>query len=292
MQNMMTTGDELQPLLPAELEKEIFEVSALSDLRLIPNLVLVSKRVKIWLEPLLYRCLSISHEDFRNRHSEIVRMSSYEFVQILDTKTASFLRDHVHHLALTSLSDAAVECALSSCTGIRSLAIFQVEPNPTFLPLIQAVPLVRLSINIGQLCDPGTHFEPSTFLHLTHFEIFGTDARPSVCWAGDLSLLPALTHLLIYPSPEGIHKSTFRAILALCKSLEVLVRLVGDEQDVANYTDFGDDFRAVTLLTGKFLRNWEKGVLRGEDYWFLADAFVHGRRTGRIPASNYAIPPN
>ncbi|KAF7342900.1 hypothetical protein MSAN_02006400 [Mycena sanguinolenta] len=281
---------EPQPLLPAELEKEIFEVLALSSLKLIPKLVLVSKRVRIWLEPLLYRHLSVCSLDFRRDRSELLRISSNECLEILDSKPASFLRDHVRYLALTNIPDATVERILSSCTEIRSLAIFQIDPIPIFLPLIQAAPLVHLSINVAQLCGPVAHFEPSAFTRLTHLEIFGTEKRPSSCWGGDLRRLPALTHLLVHCIPWGSSEPPFRDILAECRTLEVLIQLLAHEEDAASYAYFADDARAVTWRSGTFLDDCEKSMLGGEDHWFLADAFVHRRRTGQIAASEYAIP--
>ncbi|KAJ7826702.1 hypothetical protein B0H14DRAFT_2816723 [Mycena olivaceomarginata] len=47
------------PMLPLELEREIFEIYALSWPKLIPKLMLVAKCVKEWVEPLLYRIISI-----------------------------------------------------------------------------------------------------------------------------------------------------------------------------------------------------------------------------------------
>ncbi|KAJ7887662.1 hypothetical protein B0H14DRAFT_3430691 [Mycena olivaceomarginata] len=43
------------PMLPAELEREVFEICSLSRPVSIPTLMLIAKRVKEWIEPLLYR---------------------------------------------------------------------------------------------------------------------------------------------------------------------------------------------------------------------------------------------
>ncbi|KAJ6496267.1 hypothetical protein C8R45DRAFT_1132315 [Mycena sanguinolenta] len=245
---------ELQPLLPPELEKEIFEVLALSSLTLIPKLVLVSKRVRIWLEPLLYKHLSVCDPHFRHTRSELLRISSDEYLEILNSKPASFLRDHVHHLAMANLPDATVERALSSCTEIRSNA--------------------------------------ASFSRLTHLEIFGPQTQSATCWPGDLSRLPALTHLLIHWSPEEFSEPPLRDILAECRALEVLIRSLMHEKHAERYGYFADDVRAVTWLSKMFLDEWEKSMLGGEDHWFLADAFVHRRQTGQQNAAEYAIPRN
>ncbi|KAJ7366053.1 hypothetical protein DFH08DRAFT_162878 [Mycena albidolilacea] len=140
------------PMLPPELERTIFEFSASSDLRCILTLLLVAKRVRTWMEPLLYRRLSVSHKDFLGHDDcDLIRMSSNECLNVLDSKPASFLRDHVRHLALTSVPHDTVARALSSFAGITTLAIFQVSPDPSVLLLLQALPLVRLAVNIEQL---------------------------------------------------------------------------------------------------------------------------------------------
>ncbi|KAJ7121829.1 hypothetical protein C8R43DRAFT_1136349 [Mycena crocata] len=45
------------PVLPVELEREIFEIAAHSRPRSVPTLVLVASRVKVWVEPFLYRTI-------------------------------------------------------------------------------------------------------------------------------------------------------------------------------------------------------------------------------------------
>ncbi|KAF7341869.1 hypothetical protein MSAN_02042500 [Mycena sanguinolenta] len=286
----MTTPDEPQPLLPPELEKEIFEVSVLSNLRLIPKFVLVAKRVRAWLEPMLYKYLSVSHShpaDWKDQPSRLVHMSSEQCRRILKSKPPSFFQNHVHHLAFTNLLDEeTVRRVLSCCTGIRSLAIFQMDPNSIFLPLIQAAPLVRLSVRFDQLCDPRSHFEPTAFPHLTHLDL-STSTNTS-CWTRDLVSLPSLTHLLVYWS-----KTTtlpFRTVLADCKTLEVLICRIDHFTQVPYYDYFAGDIRAVTMFSAKFLPNWEREMIGGEDYWFVADEFVRRRRSREIPASRYLIP--
>ncbi|KAJ7659091.1 hypothetical protein DFH06DRAFT_1130657 [Mycena polygramma] len=51
-------ADAIQPNLPPELERHIFELAALSHPMLIPNMIRVAWRVKLWIEPLLYRTLA------------------------------------------------------------------------------------------------------------------------------------------------------------------------------------------------------------------------------------------
>ncbi|KAJ6496289.1 hypothetical protein C8R45DRAFT_156711 [Mycena sanguinolenta] len=164
--------------------------------------------------------------------------------EVLDTKSASFLRAHVHHLAFTNVPERnGIRCTFKLHQNQESSDLSN-RPEPCISSIdTSGTDRAPLS-NLGQLCDdPGTRFG------LMRAPVILLGVRP------------------VYPSPEGIPKPTFGVILALCKPLEVLVRLVGDEQDAANYPDFGDDVRAVTPLTGMFLRDWETGILDLREDW-------------------------
>ncbi|KAJ6506793.1 hypothetical protein C8R45DRAFT_1090467 [Mycena sanguinolenta] len=113
------------------------------------------------------------------------------------------------------------------------------DPNPLFLPLLQAAPLVQLSVRFDQLCDPRWHFEPTAFPHLTHLNL--SSSTETHCWTEDLASLPSLTHLIAYWSRTVL---PFRIILADCKTLEVLVCQIDDFSHSAYY-DY--DIRAVTM---------------------------------------------
>ncbi|KAJ7140386.1 hypothetical protein C8R46DRAFT_1320283 [Mycena filopes] len=51
-----------EPILPPDIERLIFEVAASSNLRSVPNLMLVAWRVRDWVEPLLYRVLFLASD--------------------------------------------------------------------------------------------------------------------------------------------------------------------------------------------------------------------------------------
>ncbi|KAJ7935997.1 hypothetical protein B0H13DRAFT_1518013, partial [Mycena leptocephala] len=101
--------------LPTELEREIFEYSAFSCPGSIPRLVLVASSA----EPLLYRMLSLSHTE-----AHFPRISSSDCLKILDSKSASFLHDHVRCIDLTGVPTETAAPILSSCIGVVFLGIF------------------------------------------------------------------------------------------------------------------------------------------------------------------------
>ncbi|KAJ6550049.1 hypothetical protein B0H19DRAFT_1160293 [Mycena capillaripes] len=47
-------------ILPPELERLIFEIAALESPKSMPALILVARRVQIWIEPLLYGVLALT----------------------------------------------------------------------------------------------------------------------------------------------------------------------------------------------------------------------------------------
>ncbi|KAK7033744.1 hypothetical protein R3P38DRAFT_2914725 [Favolaschia claudopus] len=56
----------MEPVLPPELEREIFETAAHLDRSDIPTLLLVYRRVHEWIEHLLYRSITIvAHDEYR-----------------------------------------------------------------------------------------------------------------------------------------------------------------------------------------------------------------------------------
>ncbi|KAJ7159027.1 hypothetical protein C8R43DRAFT_358098 [Mycena crocata] len=55
-----TTQAEVEPHLPADVEREIFELAAKIHLGGIPRLRLVVQRVKIWIEPISYRIFIVA----------------------------------------------------------------------------------------------------------------------------------------------------------------------------------------------------------------------------------------
>ncbi|KAJ7443899.1 hypothetical protein B0H11DRAFT_452304 [Mycena galericulata] len=80
--------------VPPELERQIFEISALSRPRAIPRLMLAAWRVKEWVEPLLYRTIVLKYGPRADHYPAFT-------VDILLTSIRSkpaFFRDAVRNL--------------------------------------------------------------------------------------------------------------------------------------------------------------------------------------------------
>ncbi|KAJ6462759.1 hypothetical protein C8R47DRAFT_1157978 [Mycena vitilis] len=184
------------------------------------------------------------------------------FVQ---SKSVSFLRTHVHHVALSEISTHRTAFILSVCTETRSLAIFQTPAAAALLPLLATMPLLRLSVGLADLFGYTTvDLGHASFGRLTHLDIFeeGWDTDQTV---SGLSGLPCLT----------------------CKLLQVLVVLFPDEND---RRDVGYEYESVIMVVNYHLEDWESGQTGRVDYWIRAERFIQKRRSGEIKASEYSIP--
>ncbi|KAJ7115091.1 hypothetical protein C8R43DRAFT_125042 [Mycena crocata] len=280
-------SEKLDPTFPTEIERAIFELAAWSDPRAIPRLILVAKRVAIWIEPLLYKTLSVT-EPQRIGETKRLRIMGRRAVDMLDGKPASFLREHVRHIALTSVFLPVVEAVLLKCTRAVNLALFQDDDShqtSALLPRLAAMPLQRLSCDLESLFYGwGMDFTHPMFAQLTHLDFLSVPTNWESCTTGvGVGQLPRLTHLsfgLSVRCGEAAHLR-FRAFLANCELLEALVLVTKDGDRLRGYEYFADDPRAVVMfMLQNLLEDWEIGADGGEDHWVRADRFINGGMGG------------
>ncbi|KAJ7160425.1 hypothetical protein C8R46DRAFT_1108038 [Mycena filopes] len=263
----------MHPKLPRELEREIFTVSAEStgpQLSHPQSLILVARRVQIWITPVLYRSFVVTQK----QPVRSLRRTSSEFRQFL-LPSHSAVAGHVRNLCLHSWRDASelVDC-IQLCTGTKRLALFgSAALVPGLLTALEGMPLQDLSMHLSCLFgDLKPDFGHRLFSQLTHLNI-----RDG---AGDwtsLSELPSLTHLsFAYWQPAPI----FDDILAKCQNLEAFV-YTGSYMP-RRRPSFVDDPRTVVILVSNGREDWEVGIIGGEDYWTKADKFLEQRRQGKV----------
>ncbi|KAF7377257.1 hypothetical protein MSAN_00146000 [Mycena sanguinolenta] len=109
--------------LPADLERTIFEITAFAAPECIPRLVLVAWRVKIWLEPILYRTLVIEGK----RHNLI------PFLDTLASKPAAFFADSTRHLFMDDFDPSAMRAILSACSQVENLWVINTSAGTHIL---------------------------------------------------------------------------------------------------------------------------------------------------------------
>ncbi|KAJ7724636.1 hypothetical protein B0H16DRAFT_1242621, partial [Mycena metata] len=188
------------PRLPPELERAIFEISALSHLPGIPTLMRVAWRVKEWVEPLMYRVVMVSGASPRKMLGFPI-FREYILPLVVENKPSEFFQDNVKHLFLESAPDqAATEALLTACSHIISLVLLMRDPSPYMSLLASMRCLQRLSVEVEALF-PGRDidFIHPLFRNVTHLEIFHhfQPSQMAEFYPG-LALVPNLTHVAFH----------------------------------------------------------------------------------------------
>ncbi|KAJ7221461.1 hypothetical protein GGX14DRAFT_388629 [Mycena pura] len=273
------------PVFPVELEREIFETAALLNPN--PTLLLVARRVLIWIEPLLYRVI----ETTKDETATALRLA-------MATKPASFFENNVRHILLFHTSAWKKEdfyALLRLCPRIESLA---------YIPFGDCSPIVLLPIfmNMSHLQRwsgslryvfgkrEAIDLRASFFRTVTHLDIFdmlddGSTDNMRIC--ADLATLPALTNLCL---SEYAEPTIVRRLLEECPVLRVLVNLWFEawsrDQVQAVVRNPGTvDPRYVVILFPAYANwedDWQRGVRGGVDLWVAAESFVAQKRRGEI----------
>ncbi|KAJ7059738.1 hypothetical protein C8F01DRAFT_1254649 [Mycena amicta] len=274
------------PLLPPELENEIFELVALSYPTMIPTLMRVAQRVLHWMEPILYRTVRV-------RTSPILQ----PFLGILRTKSPSFLASSVRHVLLESSGECDYDLGLeilTKCTGLVSVGTTYRFKGSEVLAALGSLPNLRhMTLDLGKLftrqSGPGAfdqtlEIDPAhpAFTHVTHLSLHDSleyeETRQRICAA--LPGMPSLTHLRLKFTPRALSNATLRHILSECPKLAVLL-LTTDDEDVTGVGYPTDDPRLVWGRMGdhyySFWADWERGANGLVDMWVLAQEMVKER---------------
>ncbi|KAJ7751551.1 hypothetical protein DFH07DRAFT_1032492 [Mycena maculata] len=254
---------DLEPLLPPEIEQEIFQLSVLSDSRVIPRLILVAHRVKLWIisidPPPHLRILSTHPPTHRNQTKHHIPV--HTLLKALESRPVSFWHDHTRYLSLGMQPGEHMGRILSMCSGTSNLALWNTDYDfrhySKFLPLIAAMPLVRLSVHLEVLFGrERSDFSHPMFARITHLDLL--DIGPYQWWEVGLGHLPCLTYIS-FNFPRSWYPSA-------------------------------DEPRSV-LIGVDLVKGLEIGAEVGEDRWVMAERFIKQRQSGEISAREYAIFP-
>ncbi|KAJ7489623.1 hypothetical protein B0H11DRAFT_2191761 [Mycena galericulata] len=280
------------PAFPEDLERCIFENAAFFHPDCIPALLLVARRVKIWIEPLFYKVANIYGlpRAKATKPNTNFRHSVPALYSLMKSKPASFFSDNVRHVQLVGVPVREILTALAACNATINLALFDVscvKGDAALLELLGAFPLKRFSARENHwLCPGGWDFGHPLFAHITHLDLPGHHNEQWEKWS-PLASIPRLTHLSFSedfrPTP-----STFSAILEHCKSLQVLAVvfshtamlkfLVGSlELQPSSF-----DPRVALLAVADRQADWETGARGGDDYWLAAERLVEKQRAGHF----------
>ncbi|KAJ7446334.1 hypothetical protein FB451DRAFT_1291893 [Mycena latifolia] len=270
------------PTFPTDLEREIFETTALMHPSTIPTLLRVARRILIWIEPLLYRVARISGEKPHSRMADAL-------LRATKTKPPSFFHG-VRHLLLEPPAHwdmGETKDILQLCTGLVDFsAIGDITLDPTILPILAELPLQRFSGPLNTLFG-GVNLIDSThpfFASITHLDAF--DDLSQICT--EIPLLPALTH---FGLDQEVSWDMVETILADCPRLEVLiVSFPGFKDEYACRWSENTPIKDVRFVVGlytDYAAEWEAGANGLGNFWSLADDFVARKRRGEIDAGCY-----
>ncbi|KAK7044909.1 hypothetical protein R3P38DRAFT_2881595 [Favolaschia claudopus] len=278
--------------LPVELEREIFELAASTDVGTALRLALVAHRVQTWVEPIIYskvvvvnapevdRQMQLSRSILRGRTSKnpSARKATNEpqihrFIRTIPLRPASFFARHVSSLQVGNLTEPELVTVLSTCTGISELGWWSSNITPSVGEVLHALKLRRLSV------DHTFEFEQihttSMFATITHLDLsfrntfYRHDPPP-------LKHFTALTHLSVVHGSLLPPTSWCDDILKLCPRLKILLR-VSDTlffEEVSGYHRRHSDLRVVVMQPpiGAWTAPWV------HDAWPLAEKIVRERR--------------
>ncbi|KAJ7744069.1 hypothetical protein DFH07DRAFT_963905 [Mycena maculata] len=275
------------PALPLEIEQEIFEWRAISDPSSITVLMRVSRRVRLWVEPYLYRVIMVGAWPPYSIMKD-------DILGVTQSKPASFYRDAVRHLYLREVQEPRFSWSpevLQLCSRTHNLAAAGGSANPTLIPILLQMDLRRLSLSLGELFGGAERIDLKhpLFNYITHLDIFDDIPEADTQIVPHIAALPVLTHLCMN---NHVPADILRALLSDCPSLNIFVNLWHWYRTPSGRIQARNpplrDARFVVGVYRDYAREWEAGA-RGEepDFWTIAEDFVAQKRSGAIPESRY-----
>ncbi|KAJ6482775.1 hypothetical protein C8R45DRAFT_307567 [Mycena sanguinolenta] len=296
----MASIDTVSPAFPPELEQTIFELTALLWPPSISRLMLVAWRVKLWVEPLLYRTIIVGPYKLRwNKIEKETRPSPIAcdtLLSLIQSKQSAFFHDYVRNLCL--YHSHGTKDILSICSSIDNLWLWADDSEGIAVTDIHFTrPLKRLHGPLSAIFrSSAIDFAHPLFLSITHLEI--SDSPPSIdiaVWS-TLTRLPHLTHLAFV---HAEYLPTCSALLPTWKSLRVLIILFQYDEQTNTWAKFLDEYdvpeladepRFLFMICDWYVEDWINGAHLGAgDYWSRAEDHVAKRKSGKVGARDYFI---
>ncbi|KAJ7152076.1 hypothetical protein C8R46DRAFT_484144 [Mycena filopes] len=269
-----------EPAFPPELEREIFETTAVLHPGAITALLRVARRVLAWIEPLLYRVICVEDKSY-----------STLLVHALLQKPPEFIQMAVRHLLLfrSRHPRAEVERLLGLCTGAVDLALGGLVVSPVDTEVLRRMRLQHLHLKFQDLRPFDlTH---ALFTTVTHLSIARMSGGHFIQHCTLFPELPALTHLTLF---GDVPRTPMAEMLAQSSRLElVLILWPRHSADDSKYSlaciPAAYDVRFVIGRHGDYWADWaaRAKVLPFDDHWSRAADFVARKRRGEIEATRY-----
>ncbi|KAJ7077646.1 hypothetical protein B0H15DRAFT_954937 [Mycena belliarum] len=280
--------DEILPALPPELEREVFETTALMYPGAIPTLLRVARRVFIWVEPLLYRVVRVS--------DQVVHSDSMAAALLSAARSAppgGSLRG-VRHLLCAESESWTLEDAkdvLKHCAELTDLSLItsSIPLDATILPVLEGLRIHRLAAHLAEMFS-GTHsidLSHPAFSSITHLDI-GDEVDDRLC--SQIALMPALTHLMQNGKVPWV---SMLMVFGQCQLLQVIIvnyQYLAKDAAIMWATQCPKhDARLVVAFYYNYEDDWELGARDLPDIWSLATDFVARKRKGDINVGDYIL---
>ncbi|KAJ7620361.1 hypothetical protein FB45DRAFT_1094488 [Roridomyces roridus] len=268
-----------RPVFPPEIERHIFELSALARPVLVPKLIFVAWRIKQWIEPILYRTIVLGRA--RSTMDGYPAFTSEALLSAIQTKAPGFIATAVQNLSIYD-SAAGYEEILSACTGVTNLRVLSLDTAFS----------AHIPSTLTQLYVYDFPHESSAFLfsQLTHLDVMGLNFLDIDLDAfhSSVALLPHLTHVSF---SDRDYTPIFLRLLRGCPKIEVFFYCDQDDEPLLDQETLAEDPRFVVLrLRAGTMWNWDydwlMGVHCGRDYWYRVERFIQKRRSGEVDRFN------
>ncbi|KAF8185830.1 hypothetical protein K438DRAFT_1836395 [Mycena galopus ATCC 62051] len=234
----------------------------------------------IWLEPILYSVLI-----FAGSYRGLVCFRPARLSAALHSRAFS---QHVKSLRrIWPIEVPLLEAIFARGSAVQNFAF--IPRNPSILPVLSAMPLRRLQIELKPLFPlAGVDFTLPLFSHIAHLELRDRQFSDWEEWKG-LALIPNLTHLAILreqPIP------VLQGALAVCPALRILVCFYPlDKADPREGLEsLAQDTRFVLVPAPSFITDWEIGARGGDDFWVRAERFTVLRNSDEIDRGIFVLP--
>ncbi|KAJ6474905.1 hypothetical protein C8R45DRAFT_1010850, partial [Mycena sanguinolenta] len=246
--------------------------------------ILVAKRVKYWVEPLLYRVVFLEGRGMLAVHAALRDLDLPAFVPSTIQQRSHTCFQHVRHLFIhRTVDDALIKNWLLACTGITNL-FAQFHGTPEVLLSLSGFANLRY-LTIEDRAFLTVHDSSVTivsspcFPALTHLALWGSVTGTLDHFYLSIPLMPQLTHLALYPRSASRVSHP-----VLCANTQLRCIVFISPAGSLNGSPLVDDDRFVCIdeFAVEYYVDWLRGAVFGEDYWSLADTFLAARRAGKI----------
>ncbi|KAJ7480852.1 hypothetical protein FB451DRAFT_1446947 [Mycena latifolia] len=284
-----------EPILPPELERQIFEMASRWDPdypETVLNVAAVAQRAFEWTKPSL-RVVCFPGDDGL----------AAALVQHIDSgPNSGLLRTAVRRVWLERAASPAVALRLLELsTNIIDLVLIGAFCKPDVLRIVSGLELRRLSCVLWHLFGSSEAINLATalFASVTHLDIADSVEHDKGHIFAQLRGMKALTHLA-FSDPE-LSAVSMQQILSARPGghaqLEVVVILFEDNQEgITRAREFAQelapaDLRLVITVVPYRDKDWKVGTRGGADFWKQAEELVSRQsailRRGEPPESLY-----